>query len=163
MKQALLIICAVASLFFVTADTWSQVEPITAAVGFNTYTMPGWRQQDKILGNSDFLRVINAEPVRGDSIFDTPAEKFGDGVINTVTAWTDIPRDVAGVSEQDNVFWGITYGLGQGLASGFTRGVNGVVDVATCPVSPYNEPTVKPEYKVDNPQQEGYKIALLKW
>ena len=162
MKQALLIICAVATLFLVAMDAWGQTEPMTAA-GFNTYTMPGWKQQDRALGNTDFLKVVNANPVKEDSIADTPAEKFGDGVINTVTAWTDIPRDVADVSEQDNVFWGMTYGLGQGLASGFTRGVAGVADVATCPVSPYNEPSVKPEYKVDKPQQDGLKISLFSW
>ncbi|MCX5711561.1 MAG: exosortase system-associated protein, TIGR04073 family [Candidatus Omnitrophica bacterium] len=163
MKQALLILCAVATLFLVVTQAWAQVEPITAAAGLNTYGMPGWRQQDKAMGNSDFLKAINARHDMEDPIADTPAEKFGDGMINTVTSWTDVPRDVADTSEQDNVFWGMTYGLGQGLASGFTRGVSGIVDVATCGISPYDEPAVKPEYKVDKPQQEGYKVALLKW
>lgn len=162
MKQALLIVCMVAVVFFAITDVWAQAETI-AAVGFNTYNLPGWKQQDKALGHSDFLKAVNAPVVRGEAISDTPAEKFGDGVVNTVTAWTDIPRDVVDVSEQDNVFWGVTYGLGQGIASGVTRGVSGVVDVATCGVSPYNEPVVKPEFKVDNPQQEGYKVALIKW
>ncbi len=164
MKKALLILCIAAAtvLFLKDISAWAQPEAMAAA-GFNTYYMPGWKQQDKALGNSDFLKAINGNPVKEDSMANTPAEKLGDGVLNTVTSWTDIPRDVADVSEQDNVFWGITYGLGQGIASGFTRGVAGVVDVATFPVSPYDEPSVKPEYKVDKPQQDGYKVALLRW
>jgi len=97
-----------------------------------------------------------------ESYADTPVEKMGVGIINTTTSWADVPQKVAEVSERDNIFLGVTLGLGEGIVSGLARGASGVADVATFGLAPYNRPAIEPTYKVENPN-EGFKIDLFKW
>lgn len=97
-----------------------------------------------------------------ESYVDTPVGKMGVGIINTTTSWADIPGKVAEVSERDNIFLGVTLGLGEGIVSGIARGASGVADVATFGLTPYDKPLMEPQYKVENPN-EGFKIDLLKW
>ncbi|MDD4182815.1 MAG: exosortase system-associated protein, TIGR04073 family [Candidatus Omnitrophica bacterium] len=97
-----------------------------------------------------------------ESYADTPVEKMGVGIINTTTSWADVPQKVAEVSERDNIFLGVTLGLGEGIVSGLARGASGVADVATFGLAPYNRPAIEPAYKVENPN-EGFKIDLFKW
>jgi len=97
-----------------------------------------------------------------ESYVDTPVEKMGVGIINTTTSWADIPQKVAEVSERDNIFLGVTLGLGEGIISGLARGASGVADVATFGLAPYDKPLMEPQYKVENPN-EGFKIDLVKW
>lgn len=97
-----------------------------------------------------------------ESYVDTPVEKMGVGIINTTTSWADIPQKIAEVSERDNIFLGVTLGLGEGIVSGVARGASGVADVATFGVGPYDKPMMQPEYKVNNPNQ-NFQIDLLKW
>ncbi len=92
----------------------------------------------------------------------TPVEKISDGVTNMATSWADVPAKIAEVSEKDNLFLGVTLGLGEGLVSGVARGVSGAADTATFAAPPYNKPLMKPEYKVENPDQ-GFKVDILKW
>ena len=92
----------------------------------------------------------------------SPADKMGLGVINVATSWTDIPKEMMQVSDEENLFVGSTIGFGRGLIYSLGRGAAGVADVATCGIPPYNEPSVEPEYKVNHPNQ-GLKIDLVKW
>ena len=93
---------------------------------------------------------------------DFPTNKMGLGVINAATSWTDIPIEIAETSAKDNLLSGITFGFVKGLASGFTRGAAGVVDVATFGLPPYQKPLMEPEYEVKRPE-EGFKIDILRW
>jgi len=92
----------------------------------------------------------------------TPVEKMGAGVTNMATSWADVPAKITEVSERDNIFLGVTLGFGEGIVSGIARGVSGAADTATFGVPPYDKPLMKPEYKVDNPNQ-GFKVDIMKW
>lgn len=97
-----------------------------------------------------------------ESYVNTPVEKMGVGIINTTTSWADVPQKVAEVSERDNIFLGVTLGLGEGIVTGVARGASGIADVATFGLAPYDKPSIEPVYKVENPN-EGFKIDLFKW
>lgn len=116
---------------------------------------------------SSFIRFVNspnaplAAPSEG-YYNDFPTNKMGLGVINATTSWTDIPIEIAETSAKDNLLSGITFGFVKGLASGFTRGAAGVVDVATFGLPPYQRPLMEPEYEIKRPE-EGFKIDILRW
>lgn len=110
-----------------------------------------------------FLQEINRPIARDEDYYsDSWANKMGNGVINTTTSWMDLPNRVAEVSEEHNILVGMTIGATQGIASGLVRGASGVYDMATFGFSPYDRPPMKPEYKVEKPD-EGFKIKLVKW
>ncbi len=110
-----------------------------------------------------FLREVNQPILQDEGYYsESWVTKMGTGVINTVTSWVDLPRKVTEVSAEKNVLMGATFGLSEGIATGLARGISGVYDVATFGVSPYNKPAMKPEYKVDKPN-EGLKIKIFKW
>jgi len=110
--------------------------------------------------SSDFLKTINSEKI---TYQDSPMEKGGVGTINTVTAWTDVPREMVRTSDESNMLMGATLGFGKGLIYGLARGVSGVYDIATFGLPPYDEPLMKPEYKVNKPQREGLKLTVFEW
>ena len=164
MKQALLIMCTIATLFLVSMTAYAEMEPVMPNT-FGTYQLIGIRQERITHTQADFLSSINAKTAQESvAAVDTPFQKMGDGVINTVTAWADIPRSILEVTNQkDSILMGMTFGLGEGVASGLKRGVAGVYQVTTCTISPYDRPLVAPVYKVDHPQKDGLKISLFKW
>jgi len=126
---------------------------------FNQYRL-GPHIQKPTLFSSDFLNTVNTD---SKAYEDTPAEKGGVGTINAVTAWTDIPREMAKTSEESNILLGATFGFGKGIVYGLARGASGVYDIATFGLPPYNEPLVKPVYKVNRPQHDGLKLTVLEW
>ena len=112
----------------------------------------------------NFIKAVNTPAVAPESFDkDTPAEKFGNGVMNVVTSWTDIPAKVVEVSQEEDIVAGSTMGLAKGVVSTVARGVSGTYDAATCVAEPYNKPAMAPEYKVQNPNQDGLKVALFQW
>ncbi|MCK9603073.1 MAG: exosortase system-associated protein, TIGR04073 family [Candidatus Omnitrophica bacterium] len=107
-----------------------------------------------------FLESVNADK----AIYDNcPISKGGDGALNTVAAWVDVPKEINKETQQNNIFSGLTVGFGKGLVTGITRGIAGAVDIVTCGLPPYNEPLMKPEYKVANPDKDGLKVSILQW
>lgn len=118
----------------------------------------------------NFNNYINA-PLAGDlgninldesAYANSPAEKAGKGAINTATAWTDIPKQITQVTDQSNMFIGLTVGFTKGLATGLARTVAGVYQIATGPIPPYDKPLVKPEYKSVDSKKE-LQIKVLNW
>jgi len=140
---------------YAQAQAPKAADPI-AMSEINTYRITPATPQSSNLKQPTNLNLGN------ESYVDTPVEKMGVGIINTTTSWADIPGKVAEVSERDNIFLGITLGLGEGIVSGVARGASGVADVATFGLAPYDKPLMEPQYKVNNPN-EGFKVDLLKW
>ncbi|MDD2751944.1 MAG: exosortase system-associated protein, TIGR04073 family [Candidatus Omnitrophica bacterium] len=163
MKKLMIMLCAALFIFPTTLSIYAQVEE--AAISASPLMQLRSHQVNPLALDKDnrpaaFLNQINAE---ADTYTDSPIDKMSDGVLNTTTAWTDIPRQVSKVSQEENLFAGMVVGFGEGLFNGMARGASGVIDMATCGVPPYDQPLMKPEYKVKKPQQDGFKVNLLKW
>ncbi len=141
---AVLVLC-------VALNAWAQEEMMSL------YSLYRTQMSDPQL---QFIEFINAKESQEEYFSD----KLGDGMINIVTCWTDIPRKIGDVSEESNVFLGSTLGLGEGILFGIARGAAGTYDTGTSILPPFNaEPLMKAEYKVDNPNRDGLKIALISW
>ncbi len=151
MKNTGLIILAV--LFGLTCSAYAQAleAPVAATaylINLNTGTSPA------------FLDSLNADK---DIYNNCPISKAGDGMLNAVSAWIDIPKGINQETQETNLFLGLTIGLGRGVINGFTREAAGVVDVATSGFPPYDNPLIAPDYKVNQPDKDGLKIQLLSW
>lgn len=111
------------------------------------------------LASDRFLKTVNS----GQPVLDYDwTEKGSIGIINSVTFWTDLPKEIGATAEADNLLAGLTFGLGRGLIVSAARGMSGVYDMATFGIPPYNKPAMKPAYTVKKPEN-GLKIKLLEW
>lgn len=164
MGKILLIVAILVFVFFVTFDVYAQTGEEGLAVsqlrGFSQYDPTNLSGQKPTLFSSDFLKMVNTE---GQAYADSPMEKGGVGTINAITSWTAVPKEIMDTSEKDNILAGITYGASKGFIMGIVRGVCGLYDIATFGFPPYDQPAVKPEYKVKSPQHDGLKITLFRW
>lgn len=143
-------------IFAMTTSVYSQTEPTSLLNPFGASNVP-YLQTDK-----DFLRFINSNPSPEKEIDYGPMiNKMSDGLINTATSWTDIPIEINRFSKEENILAGYTLGFGTGVVWSVARGVSGACDIATLGVAA-GDSAMKPEYKVDNPNQ-GFKINILKW
>jgi len=111
-------------------------------------------------GTSTFLDSLNNSK---QAYANSPISKAGDGVLNAVSAWVDIPEGISDEAVNTNIFLGLTIGLGKGLADGVKREVAGIADFATCGFPPYDKPLVAPEYEVNHPDRDGLKLKILSW
>ncbi|MDP2940717.1 MAG: exosortase system-associated protein, TIGR04073 family [Candidatus Omnitrophota bacterium] len=156
MKKLLVLICALA--IFIPLDLYAQAG-LTPTVTLEPIQVKTPAPKKEAL----YLRGINA-PLPDNGFYnDSPANKMGLGVTNLATAWLDITAGVADETKENNVLSGLTFGFGRGLASAFARGSAGLIDILTAGLPPYDEPIVEPEYKVNNPQREGFRIVIFSW
>lgn len=88
--------------------------------------------------------------------------KMGEGVVNSTTFWTEIPKEMATTSQEHNILIGATLGFGKGVVMGLARGVSGAFDTATFALPPYDKPMMNPDYAVKSPQN-GFKVDILEW
>ncbi len=107
-----------------------------------------------------FLDYLNKST---QSYAESPLSKAGDGTINAVSAWIDVPETITDESVKYDLFTGFTIGLGKGIATGVKREAAGIVDFATCVIPPYDKPLMEPAYTVKQPDTEGLKITVLSW
>ncbi len=125
-------------------------------------------QSAGVASTGEFLKAVNApvgaqdKELRGNQ-YPAFEKKFSEGLVNVVSSWTEIPQKVVSVSRQDNIFSGITLGLGKGVVSGAERAAIGGIEIATSPISPNQSSMLKARYKVAKPEEEGWKIDILKW
>lgn len=157
MKKALLIgMILAASATLGGLSAYAQVEG--AVTTYNTYRMDFFKSQRN-------AALAQPEAVTTDELYyrDSPATKGANGFINATTAWSDLPAEVAETTANDNILSGITFGAGRGLASGVTRTAAGIVDMLTFAIPPYDSPLADTEYKVNNPEKEGYKVNIFRW
>ncbi len=128
---------------------------------FSMYeSISNYRDEDGTHTTRDFLATVNTRQNTIDYDF---TQKASNGVINMATFWTDVPRKIGDVTEEDDLLAGCTIGLGEGLAWSAARGISGIYEAATFPIYANEEPLMKPAYKVSNPEKEGFKIKLLQW
>lgn len=158
MKKILVLVCMAVIILPMAINIYAQ--PLEAPnIASGSLIAPLQRSEKVTIFSSSFLKDINPKE---DAYTDTPIDKMGMGAINTATSWADIPKQVSEVSQQENIFLGLTMGFGQGLVVGLARGMSGIVDMTTCGLPPYDETLMKPEYKVQQPEKE-FKVALFQW
>ncbi|MBI4706548.1 MAG: exosortase system-associated protein, TIGR04073 family [Candidatus Omnitrophica bacterium] len=149
MKKLVLLMASLALIFFACANIYAQPEIVAPSVaGVSLRPIP-----------SAFLENVNTNKLDKN----TAGYKMGEGLINVLTSWVDVPDKIQENSKKSNVVVGSIVGFGEGIVTGIARGIAGSVDVATSGLPPYDKPLMKPKYKVDDPNKEGYKIPLLKW
>lgn len=74
-----------------------------------------------------------------------PLDKLARGAINTATGWIEIPKVMYEDCVNENILFGLTFGLFHGAATGIYRTGAGLIDIVTFPLKPYDEHIV-PEY-----------------
>lgn len=148
-KKSLLALLILLTLFF-----WFNAQ--AAEMPF-VYTGPGININSATPTFLDYLNKSQA------GYADSPVSKAGDGALNAVSAWVDVPEAITDESVESNIFFGFTVGLGKGVISGITREAAGLVDVTTCAFPPYDKPLMEPEYTADRPNVDGLKIKILSW
>lgn len=76
------------------------------------------------------------------------AKKLGRGVVNILTGWIELPKNIYETSVQSNPLAGITIGLAKGLGMTVVRTGAGVYETATFPLPLPKEykPILEPEY-----------------
>lgn len=132
----------------VCPNVYAQAEMMPLALG------------DSVRPADNFLQAVNSD---GEGRGDVFTNKLGDGVLNVATCWTDAPKQADKVTQDKGALEGYTVGLGEGVVKGIVRVVAGAYDTATFMLPPYDEPMMKPEYSVNQPNKEGLKVALLSW
>jgi len=69
----------------------------------------------------------------------TAGEKLTDGISETATGWTEIPKEMSETTEEENIVEGMTIGVVKGAAEAVTKTTEGVVKAATFFVPDENE------------------------
>lgn len=88
--------------------------------------------------------------------------KMGRGIVNVLTGWIEIPKNVAREWRETDPFTGLILGTIKGIGWGFGRTISGVYEIITFPFPiPRNyEPLMMPEYIL--PSIWGDSIPLFK-
>ena len=164
MKIMALLVLVTVIMFSLTVNVYSQVTPPLEVNTYNTYHVTLIQgDMDAARFRSAFLKNINSRSQEVQAYDnDSPVNKMGQGAINALTSWVDVPRKINEESEERNIIAGCTLGLGEGLVVGLARTASGVYDMATFSSAPYNKPLMDPRYKVEKPD-EGFKVKLMKW
>jgi putative exosortase-associated protein (TIGR04073 family) len=91
--------------------------------------------------------------------------KFGRGVVNVLTFWTEIPRNVALEWQRTDPASGFFLGVGKGVGYGYARLMAGIYDIVTfpAPVPMGYAPVMQPEFTAENPYREvatGHELIV---
>ena len=91
------------------------------------------------------LILIN---IASPSFAQDPAKKLGRGLVNILTGWVELPKNIYETSVESNPFAGITIGLAKGLGMTVVRTGAGIYDTATFPFAMPQEykAVLEPEY-----------------
>lgn len=78
-------------------------------------------------------------------------KKLGRGLVNILTGWIELPKNIYETSVQSNPLAGITVGLAKGLGMTVVRTGAGVYETATFPFPLPQEykPILEPEYVLE--------------
>jgi putative exosortase-associated protein (TIGR04073 family) len=82
--------------------------------------------------------------------------KFGRGVVNVLTFWTEVPRNVALEWQRTDPASGFFLGVGKGVGYSYARLMGGVYDIVTFPfpVPMGFAPVMHPEFSAHNEYRE---------
>lgn len=72
-----------------------------------------------------------------------PIHKFGRGVVNVLTGWIEIPKQIHIGSQQDNNLTGAIVGVGKGIANAVLRLGVGLYEAVSAP-APYPRGFISP-------------------
>src|SRR5262245_43127067 len=64
-----------------------------------------------------------------------PQRKFGRGMANALFGWTEIPRQIHHVNEDEGPAAAVTFGLVKGLTEGIGRTFVGIYEMVTFPIA----------------------------
>ena len=78
---------------------------------------------------------------------DNALTKLGRGLNNTLTGWIEVPEHMYSVSQEENVFMGLTYGSVKGAGYCAARTAAGAVETGTFIFPEYDRPIMEPKYK----------------
>ncbi|NQT33258.1 MAG: exosortase system-associated protein, TIGR04073 family [Candidatus Omnitrophica bacterium] len=92
--------------------------------------------------------VITMLGMNTQSYAQDPARKLGRGLVNIVTGWIELPRNIYDTAVEENVLTGITVGLTKGVGMTVVRTAAGVYETVTFPFPiPENyQPVLEPEF-----------------
>ena len=62
------------------------------------------------------------------------ANKLSQGIANVSTGFIEIPKNVINITDEDNIFMGMTWGILRGAAQGVSRTVVGGVELISSPI-----------------------------
>ena len=77
-----------------------------------------------------------------------PGTKLGRGIMNILTGWIELPKNVYETSVEENVIAGLTMGLAKGVGMTVVRIGAGVFEAVTfpLPIPEDYEPVLEPEF-----------------
>lgn len=78
---------------------------------------------------------------------DNALTKLGRGLNNTLTGWIEVPDHIYNVSQEENIFMGLTYGSVKGTAHCVARTSAGAIESGTFIFPDYDKPLMEPKYK----------------
>ncbi|MDD2752035.1 MAG: exosortase system-associated protein, TIGR04073 family [Candidatus Omnitrophica bacterium] len=88
----------------------------------------------------------------------TPINKFGRGMVNTLTCLLEIPGEAIKVGQEKDPLTGMTLGVVEGFCTAGIRGLTGLWDVVTFVIPPYNKPLMQPEYALQSFLEKSKEI-----
>jgi putative exosortase-associated protein (TIGR04073 family) len=82
------------------------------------------------------------------SYADDPGKKLGRGLMNILTGWIELPKNIYDTSVEDNPLSGLTIGLAKGVGMTIVRTGAGVWETVTFPfpIPEGYKPIVEPEF-----------------
>lgn len=101
-----------------------------------------------VLSAGSAFAAHDADVTRQQTCLDQMLHKLGRGVVNTLTCWVEIPRQISVEWEKTDPATGLVLGTVKGFGWGFARLATGVYDTVTfpLPVPPGYQPLIEPEF-----------------
>lgn len=88
-------------------------------------------------------QVALANGATGDSYPEKIGEKLGTGIVNVVTGFVEIPKNIAIESKENGAAYGLTIGFITGIVHSVGRTLTGALDVATFMIP--TKPLINPD------------------
>lgn len=98
------------------------------------------------------LFFFSTQATANDDYFQDSADKFANGIVNAVTGWIELPKNIVLVSQTDGPLYGLTLGIGKGVMHTVGRSLVGIASAATFFIP--TKPTINPLYVWDDFSKE---------
>ncbi len=84
--------------------------------------------------------------------------KFSQGLFNTTTGFIELPKNVVNISQDENIFVGLTWGVVRGLLHSVGRTVVGAAELITSPIP--TDDYISPPYVWDRFSEDTRYFGL---